>query len=220
MENQVKVKQVQQYSDSQGDHTICEGKLLFIQYDYGTHPNKIGEICNFGGEYRIAGVSDVGYPVVRPIIISETEEIEAGEWIIFGENRLLLKVKSVEKHEDTITLINRDGELIIRYLSSCRKVLALPKQFSPKHLQAIVDGKMKDGDKVLVNCVIKRKDGKNIYYISINQQNHITLFPAKQSLEEVADIWSTNIDNVHPADSYIAKQGFIAGAEWAKKNNY
>lgn len=30
------------------------------------------------------------------------------------------------------------------------KILALPEHFSPRHLQAIVDGKLKDGDKVLL----------------------------------------------------------------------
>lgn len=33
-----------------------------------------------------------------------------------------------------------------------------------------------------------------------------------KELELEADLWSVNTDNVHPADSYIAKQGFIAGA--------
>lgn len=33
-----------------------------------------------------------------------------------------------------------------------------------------------------------------------------------KELELEADLWSVNTDNVHPADSYVAKQGFIAGA--------
>lgn len=33
----------------------------------------------------------------------------------------------------------------------------------------------------------------------------------RYSFEEIADEWSTDINNVHPADSYIAKQGYLAG---------
>ena len=33
----------------------------------------------------------------------------------------------------------------------------------------------------------------------------------KNKTEELADIWSIDPNNVHPADSYIAKKGFIQG---------
>ena len=42
----------------------------------------------------------------------------------------------------------------------------------------------------------------------------------QETLEEVADLWSIDTKNVHPADSYIAKQGFIAGAKWQAENMF
>jgi len=36
----------------------------------------------------------------------------------------------------------------------------------------------------------------------------------KETLEEAADLWATDTKNVHPADSFIAKQSFIKGAKW------
>lgn len=41
----------------------------------------------------------------------------------------------------------------------------------------------------------------------------------QETLEEVADLWSIDTNNVHPADSYIAKQGFIAGAKWQQEQD-
>jgi len=42
----------------------------------------------------------------------------------------------------------------------------------------------------------------------------------QERLEEAADLWSIDINNVHPADSYIAKQGFISGAKWQIERMY
>jgi hypothetical protein len=42
----------------------------------------------------------------------------------------------------------------------------------------------------------------------------------QETLEEAADLWSIDTNNVHPADSYIAKAGFIEGAKWQQQNSY
>lgn len=36
--------------------------------------------------------------------------------------------------------------------------------------------------------------------------------------EELANTWATNPKNCHPADSYIAKQAFLAGLRGGRKN--
>lgn len=72
-----------------------------------------------------------------PILISEAEKIEVGDWIWDKLNKKLFKATIEYKQSE-------DQQYF--------KVLALPEHFSPKHLQAIVDGKLKDGDKVLVEC--------------------------------------------------------------------
>ncbi|MFY8160476.1 MAG: hypothetical protein ACOVNU_04040 [Candidatus Kapaibacteriota bacterium] len=39
------------------------------------------------------------------------------------------------------------------------------------------------------------------------------------TLEEAADLWAIDTNNVHPADSYIAKTSFIEGAKWQHKQD-
>src|SRR3972149_2891570 len=57
------------------------------------------------------------------------------------------------------------------------KILALPEHFSPKHLQAIVDGKM------LVECdkMWNEIDGE-YKVIKLNQSNHITLHKIEEKM--------------------------------------
>ncbi|MFY8160469.1 MAG: hypothetical protein ACOVNU_04005 [Candidatus Kapaibacteriota bacterium] len=42
---------------------------------------------------------------------------------------------------------------------------------------------------------------------------------AKHTLEEAADLWSIDTNNVHPDDSYIAKKSFIEGAKWQEEQD-
>lgn len=71
---------------------------------------------------------------LKPILISETEKIEEGEWSysIF--------------HGSVFQSNFKDGP------SGGHKVLALPEHFSKEQLNMIVEGKLKDGDKVYVEC--------------------------------------------------------------------
>jgi hypothetical protein len=81
------------------------------------------------------------------------------------------------------------------------KILALPEHFSPEQLQMIVDGKLKDGDKVLVECDDKwvkvaysmdvekfNKWVKVAYsmdvekFIKLNSSNHITLYKVEEKM--------------------------------------
>lgn len=42
----------------------------------------------------------------------------------------------------------------------------------------------------------------------------------QETLEEAADLWSTDTNNVHAADSYVAKYGFIKGSKWQSERSY
>lgn len=72
----------------------------------------------------------------KPILISETEKIEVGDWFYWSGT-----TPKIEKAEASYTTN--------RYIS---KILALPEHFSPQQLQMIVDGKLKDGQALLVEC--------------------------------------------------------------------
>lgn len=218
---QPKVNNTEQYSDSQGDHIVCRGKLILLK-----------------NEKPPADVYIKGIYGKHPIIISETEEIKEGDAIINDKELfkwdndmqrfLSLKHKYI-KNKRLRKYINIED---ISLQFSFNKILALPEHFSDKHLQAIVDGKMKDGDEVLVKCGdtgiryyidTVKFSSETVKIVHLDQQNHITLFPVKQSLEEAAE----NYKNKKAYDlksgyftTYNLISAFKAGAKWAKKNNY
>lgn len=150
----------------------------------------------------------------RPIIISEIEKIEDGDWCYdLGTKEVYQAVKG------------------IRFTKSV-KILALPEHFSPKHLQAIVDGKLKDGDKVLVECFKHSYDSFNKLFISngdlaeqtnihtsikLNSDNYITLHKIEEKLytrEEVRDLLEKLVTDSSPStdeDSLIYYNSYNDG---------
>ncbi len=66
------------------------------------------------------------------------------------------------------------------------KILALPEHFSPEQLQMIVDGKLKNGDKVLIECDywpdIRDDKYPGQYVIKLNSSNHITLHKVEEKM--------------------------------------
>jgi hypothetical protein len=44
--------------------------------------------------------------------------------------------------------------------------------------------------------------------------------PKQKTIEEAADLWSIEPNNVHPTDSYIAKKGFLEGAKSDAARDY
>lgn len=87
---------------------------------------------------------------------------------------------------------------------SCFKILALPEHFSPQQLQDIVDGKLKEGQKILLECEdvgdCKEYDTDNNYCtckdgckdLQIKLNPHITIYPPVEekmyTREEVKNI--------------------------------
>src|SRR6218665_1565240 len=137
-----KVKQTEIYKDSQGEHIVCKGRLVLVST--GEHPTANGQLMIFHSEqYSRAGYKKgeisicLNYQTdiergtwhqLKPIIISETEELEDGFDVYI--NKGIVRA----------TAGNRASNLSIL---GGKKVLALPEYFSPNHLQAIVDGKLK-----------------------------------------------------------------------------
>jgi len=174
---------------------VAEGKLVLILDK------------NFKLEFTD---SSINYDLdsIKPIIISETEKIEV-------DDKFLVHIKDNVGHESHnkiftckeigntgVWSVELDKESIF-YNQNVFKILALPEHFSPKHLQAIVDGRMKHGDKVLVECDEKIIKGdldsipKRWFEIKLNQPkyridtNHITLHKVEEKMytrEEVRRI--------------------------------
>jgi hypothetical protein len=116
-----------------------------------------------------------GRKYFKPIIISETEKIEVGAWMYNIKNHVIRRCDEMD------CVFNDDKDWF--------KIIALPEHFSPKHLQAIVDGKMKDGDKVLVECeffenaaLSKIASVPNGMHIKLNSSNHVTLHKVEEKM--------------------------------------
>lgn len=206
---QPKVKQIEQYSDSQGEHIVCRGKLLLLDQPLDLYS----------------------------IIISEREEIELGD-LVYHERMFTTGVTGIYKAVDRrsngdFKFVFIDDPSIFFYATKSHKILTLPEHFSDKHLQAIVDGKLKDQDKVLIKCTrgdVEREEYFEVdialnWKVYLNQQNHITLFPAKQSLEDSIkqhiNEWKSERDISFLYSSAVTDSEVIEFIkEWAKKNNY
>ncbi len=153
MQSKVKETRMQLFSNSlsssgkltfQEERPVAEGKLVLVECKFYE-----GLLALTNGVYAtsVPAVSKHGFNpatrIFKPIIISETERIESnkgttkGDWAYNGMYKKLFQMVGDVTEYDF-------------------KVLVLPEQFSPKHLQAIVDGKMKDGDKVLVECGVSK----------------------------------------------------------------
>ncbi len=199
MKNHVKVKEIETYTDSQGEHIVCKGKLVLIPTN--DHPI-IGDIIHHPDRNRLAIIENLAMcetatqlslSILKPIIISETEGTEDGDLCYDKQENRVINNQYLERSSD-----NR------------RKVLALPENFSPlspKHIQAIVDGKLKDGDEVYVECQefstplellhsreeLSKEYGEEIlkdlgpiqYIIKLNSYNHIKLFPIQESWYDI-----------------------------------
>jgi len=121
-----------------------------------------------------------------PIIISETEKIEIGDWFYNIKSGFIAQL-----HESQNSV---EGDY---------KILVLPEQFLPKHLQDIVDGKMKEG-KVAVECVEDVVSGNyGDFLIKLDSQGHVTLHKVKEKMytrEDVRQLFTKAFFDIHGLD--------------------
>lgn len=118
--------------------SVAEGKLVLVESDnYSVLARQISTGKLFYNP-KFTCKSSLAQPI-KPIIISETEKIE------IGDKYLEHTQHSPDRYE---IYTCEEGDSI----ENSFKILALPEHISPKHLQDIVDGKIKDGQTVLIEC--------------------------------------------------------------------
>ncbi len=151
----------------------------------------------------------------KAIIVSEIEKIEVGDMYLRSG-----QIGELKDFEDNVKYVNdRVGQF------GFRKILALPENFSPEILKDIVDGKLKDGDEVFVECEeILENDvidnGTNykeffIKQIKLNKDNHIKLFPInkEESWDEIMAKYIKYAMHVK-----ITANSFQNLSEWLEEN--
>lgn len=154
----IKVKNTEQYQSN----IVCKGKLVLIK----------DEIENYSLMLKDGNI-------YYPIIISEIEQIEVGDKVI--DKELLKKnifsiSRVIEKQSDnSVEVLYNDNHREMGYVNEFYKILVLPQHFSPEQLQMIIEGKLQDGDEVMIYCVDDMTTEELVYLIKLNQQKHITI---------------------------------------------
>lgn len=187
MRNQVKVTGTRMYTDPQGNHVVCIGKLVLINtgrkdYKFGNlitstpqhDGNKTGgrELHTVDSLFMSNNNPEL-WDIVEPLIISENEKIIDSEGPHYSSRWNDVHAHAHRNIEDT-----------------CCKILAWPHHFSQNHLDAIGDKKMRAGDKVYIECTNQSNStGNGIpyeYEIALNLKNNIKLFPiVKHSISPI-----------------------------------
>lgn len=183
-----------------GNKIFAKGKLIFKESQH----NALFSITPYN-TISLNVLIGKGY---EPIIISETEKIEVGDYFIGGTMNLGFdNIEQCKKKNDFLEIIrDKDGFAHTFW----KKILVLPENFSQEQLQMIVEGRLKDGDEVLVECeeVCPHYNGKHIgrdcscksgfvYIIKLNSQNQISL----QKVEE--NNWNSIIEEYNRKNGKI-----------------
>ncbi len=177
----IKVQEVERYNNS--DTLICKGKLVLTKSNHKLAAGLLAQSKSIPTKFTILNQATVdafkdepecGWQIIFPIIISETEEVDRYSQMVLFKNSEIL---NLSEYTDTT----------IGFRDQCKILLAFPYQFSPEHIKAIIDGKLKSGDEVCVECEVEDKvrvallgEQEAEYKIKLNQQARIELFPVKQ----------------------------------------
>ena len=182
-----KVTTTEKYNDSQGEHIVTKGVLKLIDAPVGGSNNMIatGKLIN-------------GIPMAQISIIISNEPIEISNKVLYNGKIEEASAYTITQNVSIFLRIDDDNRVEV-YLSDCDKVIAFPNHFSPKHLQAIVDGKLKDGDEVLVECqqIATYTTGEPCCITKLNKSSHIKLFRVNKEItwEDPIKIMETFIKN-------------------------
>ena len=140
----------------------CKGKLVMIPATDKVDDN-----------YAI--ITDKGW--VKPIIISETEPFDAGDIIAhneYGLGKVISRKGTGQYWICEFKSKRKKSKSKSKTVIGIFKVLAFSDNFSPNQLNMIADGKLRDGDDVMVECKMP-----NI--IKLDENNHIRFAPIRKA---------------------------------------
>lgn len=202
---------------------------------------RIGDNGNFVlGLVQNSVVSKNDFYTNQHLYITSDEEIKEKDWTFDGENPYKWTKDDVED-----CLYNPSSE----NYKGCKKIILTTDQDLIKDgVQAIDDEflewfvKNPSCEYVEIQCRYGFYAGQDLmhYKIIIPQEEpkdflsrtefdllkqqaieeEMEEFDKQETLEEAADIMSTDVKKVHPADSYIFKQGFLEGAKSDAARDY
>lgn len=203
------------------------GTLMLVEVNKQLDQLSADEVCKMSGlmkhkfddkwqhPFRFIDLEKrYNYILVQPIIICD-DQIKVGDTIFIPRiNSVGKRVKEHSSYHGHILRNEIDGYKHI-VMGGEKKILVLPNQFSQEFLKAVVDGKMKDRNKVEVEIEINPDSYPGIPNVSLKLRKDGTaiLHPYTESVEEAAfkyidsELLNTEVDR-------IKYQAFKAGAEW------
>lgn len=128
-----------------GHKLVCKGKLILID----------------GREQKGDSLVLYGKGHYQPVIISETEEIEDWDTVLVNKSTTDIPDYHIEIFKVAVFIagiLEGRNEYIFKsgysttHLDACKKIIAMPENFSSQTLQDIIDGKLKDGDELFIRC--------------------------------------------------------------------
>lgn len=152
----IKVKEVKTHKISDKRKVpVVEGKLVLITQE------KYSDGCVVLKREPDLSPKEDGddYDIYKPIIISETEKIgierEQAQGHVYDTIHNKIRQVSWSDLSDMLsiegTVFDENNQSLLQ-MGDYYRILSLPEHFTPEQVQAIADGEMKDGDRVLVEC--------------------------------------------------------------------
>lgn len=135
------IKRIETCANFKDDPELRKGKLLFIRCSSQIDLDKKEGQLLVNNEW------------IEPIIISDTENIQVGDIYAMNlEGWFIMNPCQDDQEADRC-----NNHYSIKH--NCRKILALPENISSKHIQAIEEGKLKDGDEVFIGRLTITSNG-------------------------------------------------------------
>lgn len=163
-----KVSNTVSHKTSQGTHLVTKGGLVIIHTKIP--PSWIGDFCYHGNNGYVIITKEIfenkkhwefaqkNYTIAKPFIISYDEKILDGDLFLGKWSKGVFKC--------SVDMEPMDGD---------RKIFARPQNFSKKQLQAIVEGKLKRGDDVYVECLM-HKVSDVFFQIKYCSEDTVTIY--------------------------------------------
>lgn len=181
------------HTETHDNTLVCKGKLVLIISNersllYGVQ----NKVPNGKWLYSITETGTLNttisgdYKWIKPIIVSETEDVEIGDKFYSPDGGIFICNKVDQYYIEAIDSRSRSGTTSFakNYIS---KVLVSSENFSLEILKDIVDERLKDGDEVFVKCELNKWLNSNeeigkrhTWQIKLDKDNHITILPEKK----------------------------------------
>ncbi len=195
---------------------VAEAKLVFIKTLLTDAINGLSKRKD-NGKLMLLPITEEDHnqaEYLKPVLVSESEKIEVGDWV-------LVRIDSRLQKKDIIIQANK----IDTFAEDTFKVLALPEHFSPVDIQSIVDGMLKDGDNVLIECTSEYypsqghgTKGFTSTRIKLTSSNHIILHKVEEKMYTREELWNSVLTYNKSLPSFGTKHTIDDLKEWFEEN--